>query len=271
MKSLANFLKLSFAIIYATLIICLALSCIDKTGKIRWNPADGATTKDTMIKVAVIDTGLDINDKRFKGKICEGSKDFTHTELKDTHGHGTHVAGAIVKYAGDKANYCLLILKYYSPIASGPVNFQRSLEAMKYAEEQRVNIVNYSAGGPEREPEEREVIERMRWALFIVAAGNDGVDANTGRSPTSTVNNSDKTYYPAAYGLPNVIPVGSLDAKGVRLPSSNFGPAVKVWELGTYESTLPNGRTGVMTGTSQATAVFTGKVIAGKALDALTR
>lgn len=269
MKLLGNFLRLSFVIVYLTLIICLALSCIDKTGKVRWNTSDGATLKGTMIKVAVIDTGVDITDARFKGKICEGSKDFTGTGLKDTVGHGTHVAGTIIKYAGSKVNYCLLILKFYSPIASGRVNFERSLEAIKYAGEQRANLINYSAGGPDRQPEEAEAIKALPWALFIVAAGNNGIDAVEGRDPTSE--NGAKGYFPAAYGLPNVIAVGSLDIDGKRLPTSNFGPAVKVWELGVVESTLPGGKRGILRGTSMATAVFTGKVLSGDAHEALTR
>lgn len=268
MKLLTKLLTIATFIIYGVCILGLLAGCFDGAGRLQWNTSHGATLS-AQIKVAVIDTGLDLSDPRFKGKICAGAKDFTGTGIEDTVGHGTHVAGLIKKYAGPKANYCLLILKFFTPIASGEVNFKRSLEAMKYAAEQRVNIVNYSAGGPDREPEEIDAIAAMPWALFIVAAGNGGIDAVEGRDPTSE--KGTKGYYPAAYGLSNVIPVGSLDVEGKRLPSSNFGPAVKVWELGVVESTLPHGRTGTMQGTSMAAAVLTGKVLAGGALQNLIK
>ena len=47
-----------------------------------------------------------------------------------------------------------------------------------------------------------------------------------------------------------------------RSPSSNYGKRVTQWEVGTdQKSSLPGGKTGYMSGTSQATGVATGKAL----------
>jgi subtilisin family serine protease len=221
-----------------------------------------AHAEPTMIRVAVVDTGLDLKDPRFAGRICPGSKDFSGTGIEDTHGHGTHVAGTILRYAKMRKNFCLMILKFYDAKASGSENIDNTVRAFRYAAEQRVNVVNYSAGGPDANRDEREALASMPWATIVVAAGNDNRDTVAGRDPSS----GSAGYFPAAYGLKNVIVVGALDTDGRKLPASNFGPGVRVWELGKLNGPLPGGREGIRQGTSQAAAVLTGKLLAGSAL-----
>jgi subtilisin family serine protease len=209
-----------------------------------------ASTAEATIKVAVIDTGLDLSDPRFKSVLCKtGHKDFTGTGLDDTHGHGTHVTGLIKQYAG-VADYCLVIIKFYNEFAPSKENAKNALKSMHWAVQQKVTIVNLSADGPEYEDEEFSLIKHTPFITYIVAAGNQGKEM------------PEHCRYPACYDLPNVIAVGALNAKGVRAEVSNYGYVVKVWELGEYvRSTLPNGGNGYLTGTSQATAIHTGKVI----------
>ena len=87
---------------------------------------------------------------------------------------------------------------------------------------------------------------------FVVAAGNDGKEITYKAAA-----------YPAFYSSKNVIPVGNLSKAGGRAPSSNFGSKVQAWEIGTVDSFLVGGKNGEMSGTSQATAVHTVKVIRG--------
>ena len=55
------------------------------------------TASTLPLRVAVIDTGLDLSDKRFSSRLCkEGHEDFTHTTIEDKSGHGTHVVGLIL-------------------------------------------------------------------------------------------------------------------------------------------------------------------------------
>jgi hypothetical protein len=99
-----------------------------------------------MLRVAVIDTGLDITDTRLSAHLCDnGHIDYTGEGLQDDLGHGTHVTGLIEKYAED-SNYCLVILKYYGNGASrrGGEDF---VPALREAISQHVNIVNLSSAG----------------------------------------------------------------------------------------------------------------------------
>ena len=213
------------------------------------------------LKVAVVDTGLDLKDPRFQDHICPtGHKDFTGTGLKDTHGHGTFVAGLIQKAAGDR-NYCLLIFKYFSDKNSGSQNVANETLAIKESIEQGAKIVNVSGGGPMGNNYEYLFISSAPNVKFVVAAGNDG----------KNIDLPNQKFYPASYLLKNVIPVEAIDETGTRMLTSNWGKNVKVRELGDKVlSFLPNGKEGYMSGTSMATATATGKLVA-KMLDTRDR
>lgn len=73
--------------------------------------------------------------------------------------------------------------------------------------------------------------------------------------------NSDlKPYYPADYGLPNIISVTAINPSKLVLPSSNYGVHTVDIAAPGYQilSLLPGNSYGYMTGTSQATAFVSG-------------
>ena len=91
------------------------------------------TAQAKTLRVAIVDTGLDLSDERFSEHLCpEGHKDFSASGIKDTVGHGTFIAGLIQKYAG-KGNYCFLVYKYYSENAPGFVNVENEVSALREA------------------------------------------------------------------------------------------------------------------------------------------
>lgn len=207
--------------------------------------------------VAVIDTGFKFSSNTKGVKLCQyGHKDFSsqnvfetgHTKIpvpKDLHGHGTNIAGLIHKFAGN-ANYCMVIIKFWNPEADDITNANNSAKAIKYAVSLNVNYINYSGGGPGINAIEKAAIKIHldRGGKFIAAAGNEKSDINL------------KPYYPAMYDS-RVISVGSTDEMGHRLPSSNFGSSVRRWEVGLDQEGF-----GIkLTGTSQAAAITTGKII----------
>ena len=205
----------------------------------------------TLLRIAVIDTGLDLHDPRFQDVLCSsGHKDYTSSSIADTDGHGTHVTGLIKKYAGKESvgKYCLVIYKFYKVEFTGERLMSNMLQAMSEAK-QESKIINISAGGPEYDIIEYNIIKHSKDVTYVVAAGNESYNLK-----------KDK-YYPASYNLTNMIVVGSMGRNGYRASTSNYGLPGMEWETGEKVwSTFPVGE-GVLSGTSQATAIHTGKLI----------
>jgi thermitase len=229
------------------------------------------------IVVAVIDTGIDANHPDLKanlwrspgtdGRPNSGSIygwDFVTKSANpnDIHGHGTHIAGIIGAVAnqhsgtaGVNQHVQIMPIRYYSESAPGSVNLANTIKALHYAIDNGARIINYSGGGPEYSEEEFQAMKEAEahGILIVAAAGNDH-------------HNSDEKefrYFPAAYeanGLKNIISVASIDSEDHLLPSSNWGlHSVDVAAPGEgILSTIPGGRYGKMTGTSQATAFVSG-------------
>jgi len=231
------------------------------------------------ILVAVIDTGADIShpalrenlwrnpgetgiDDQGRDKASNGVDDDgngfvddvhgwnfagNNNNLADLHGHGTHVAG-IIQSVAPKTR--MMVLKYYDPDAAGEDNLSNTVRAIRYAIKMKAKIINYSGGGTTRYPDEERAIReaQQQGILFVAAAGNE-------RS------NSDiYGFYPADYGLSNIISVTAIDESRRVLSSSNYGAhSVDIAAPGkSILSSLPGGKFGTMTGTSQATAYVSG-------------
>lgn len=222
------------------------------------------------VTVAVIDTGFDFNStwqdaqsksdsdgyRLRKPKTCkQGHTDFTGTGIKDNHGHGTHVAGVIAKFAED-ANYCLVILKYFDKEKSKKDTMEPSIKALQKAIDLRVSIINYSGGGTHKDTTECNLIKRALDIGIIVVAAAGNESSNINRHP----------YYPAMCD-DRVIIVSNTDDVGNIAAKTNFtdkrkGSRELAEEKGVdVLSLLPNNGQGVMTGTSQATPTYTGKLI----------
>lgn len=204
------------------------------------------------IVVAVIDSGVDaaVPNLCHRSHISFAKK--LPNPLVDENGHGTHIAGLISTNAGT-GDYCIVSVKYYDPAMTGLQNLQNIINAVRYAVSIKVDFINISGGGPEFSEDEFAAIEEALDAkiTLVTAAGNEHSDL-------------DKTcdFFPACYD-PRLVVVGNLQkAPEGRAPSSNYGNKVTRWEVGTdLLSTLPGGKTGRMTGTSQSAAVATGKLV----------
>lgn len=234
------------------------------------------------ITVAVIDTGVDVShpdlkqnlwvnqgeagvDSRGRDKSKNGIDDDGNGYVDDLHGwnfvnrnndltdkieHGTHIAGIISSSKGVAPSAKLMVLKYYNPKATDRENLENTILAIQYAVKMKANIINYSAGGLEKSAREEQAIREAldNKILFIAAAGNEK-------------NNSDlKGFYPADYDLDNILSVTAVDSDKKVLESSNYGAkSVDIAAPGkNIYSTIPGGKYGFMTGTSQATAFVTG-------------
>jgi subtilisin family serine protease len=208
--------------------------------------------------VAVIDTGFKFSDKTAEAKLCKfGHKNFssiTDSYLPpnmqapvpvDNHGHGTNVAGIIQEFAGN-THYCIVVIKYFDPNSKVDNNLENTIKAIRYANNIGAKYINYSGGGLLFDEREKIEVEKFldRGGRFIAAAGNEKSDI------------SEKPYYPAMYDE-RIVSVGSIEEDGTIAKYSNFGDRVSRWEYGT--NIVGFGIS--MSGTSQATATATGKII----------
>ena len=211
-------------------------------------PAKLVTNKE--ITVAVLDTGIDPNHEHIKGSLVR-FLDYSGTGKNDSHGHGTHVAG-IIKNIFPKVK--LVALKYYNPKYSGKQSLEATVKALKAAVDMNVDVINYSGGGPESSSAELAVLKEAerKGIIVVVAAGNE----------SSNIDKKSNAFYPAAYGLSNIISVSAHDENLKLIKSSNWGK--RLVDLAApgkrIKSALPKDRAGFLTGTSQATAFVTGVV-----------
>ena len=235
----------------------------NKTSSINLIDAWKKFEKKRDVVVAVIDTGIDPNHPFLKENLytLSGSAsknnygiDFSKgmkkaSEPIDTHGHGTHVSGIIKSVF---PNVKILSLKYYNKKASGKENLNSTIKALQYAVNQGVDIINYSGGGPEPDLEELRILKQaeQKGIIIIAAAGNE----------QSNIDIKKNAYFPASYGLSNIVTVTAHDKNLQILSSSNYGKkSVDITAPGfRIKSALPNRRAGFLTGTSQATAFVSG-------------
>lgn len=229
-------------------------------------------SKNKDVTVGVVDTGINFDHEFLKDNLVDknGNKankrsfgfDFSVLDRKkrtvvnetptDTHGHGTHVS-AIVKSVFPSVK--LLALKYYNPKATGQENLNATLKALRAAIDAKVDIINYSGGGPEECAEEKALLEEAnrKGILVVAAAGNESSNIDGAKS---------NAYYPASYNMPNIISVAAYNYNGKQLDliqSSNYGSlSVDIAAPGYRILSASNQDKDIMTGTSQATAFVTG-------------
>jgi len=205
----------------------------------------------SKIKIGIIDTGVDWNHyylKNFKSNLQkkEGAV--------DPIGHGTHVAGIVVKEMvnrigrGIQDRVEIISYSYVRPNSTIDKNRERLISALKQALEDDVSFLNLSFSGPNFDQEEYDLLTQLsdKGVRIFVAAGNNG--------------DSDPTY-PCAYQIDNLACVANLNGDSLDL-SSSYGPNVSMAEQGTeIYSTLPNNQFGFRTGTSMATPLALVKIL----------
>ena len=207
------------------------------------------------IKIAVLDTGCDINHICLKDRIID-YKNFTiegdKNDVTDKRGHGTHVAGII---AGNRikqgvtgvAPDCELII---CKVISSHGGFDEDIiEALEYAIEQKVDIINMSLGGAGIHKTMHDLIKKAtELGISVVCAGGNYGD---GRADTNEL------IYPGAFE--EVIEVGAVDSNNMICKFSNSNDMIDVCSYGKgITSTFPNNRYAKLDGTSQATPHVSG-------------
>jgi subtilisin family serine protease len=171
------------------------------------------------------------------------------------------VAGLINRFSKNTP-HCLVSIKFYSENGS---NVETMLQSIQYAINIKADVINISAGGTWPNLTEKLLIKRAldMGIKVVAAAGNEASNLDIQCS-----------FFPACYDR-RVVSVGNLEERSQPLwegvaeayltyPAklSNYGTYVSRWEIGSnVTSNLPGGRLGTMSGTSQAAAVATGKIV----------
>ncbi|MDQ0229321.1 S8 family peptidase [Metabacillus malikii] len=208
------------------------------------------TQSNQSIKIAIIDTGVQLNHPDLQSKLLSGY-DFVDRDNNpdDGNGHGTHVAGIAASVTNNLRGIAgIAPLASIIPVRvldnSGNGLMSDIAAGIIYAANQGAQVINLSLGGPQGASTLQSAVNYAwnRGAVIVAAAGNDGV-------PTPT--------YPANYS--NVIAVGSTDESDRKSNFSNYGRWVDVSAPGSnILSTYIGGRYAYLSGTSMASPQVAG-------------
>lgn len=205
-----------------------------------WEVTEG--TEEVII--AVIDTGVDVHHQDLKEKLLTGYNALDKsTDVTDTHGHGTHVAGIaaavtnnVAGIAGVAKQNRILPIKVLDDKGEG-TSFEVA-EGIRYAVDQGASVINLSLGDYYNS---RVLKEAVKYAydndvVLIAASGNDNVG---------------DPMYPADYK--EVFTVGAVNENRERAFFSNYGNHLDVAAPGEHiPSTFPDNHYVIMSGTSMA-------------------
>ncbi|WOV84841.1 S8 family serine peptidase [Sporosarcina jeotgali] len=207
--------------------------------------------------VAVIDSGIDRSIPDFKGRIAPGGYNFVEntSDITDTHGHGTSVSGVIASVlnnqygiTGISGPFDVSILPLKTIRGDGTGTVSMNIQAIDYAIEKHVDVINISQGGMTPSQIEKDAIRRAADAgiLIVASAGNDAEKGNP-------------IMYPAAYD--EVLSVASVNESNKHSAFSTYNEGVDLSAPGERIATNhPGGTLIYASGTS-----FSAPIVAGAA------
>lgn len=149
--------------------------------------------------VAVIDTGVSED-------YSAVNMNFTDESDEDENGHGTMVAQTIIENADGKA----IIMSLKALGAGGTGYMSDVMEAVQYAREQHVDIINMSISA-------EDTTGNSVFKSQITSAISEGIQVV---AAAGNYNTSSSYYIPA--NIDGVISVGAVDADGNKIKTSNF-------------------------------------------------
>jgi thermitase len=204
------------------------------------------------IKIAVIDSGIDLTHPAFQGALVGASDmwdwvdaDATPQDVKGTgtnhgYGHGTAVAGIILQVAPKAKIMPLRVLD-----AAGEGDTANVIAAIDYAVAHGAKVINLSLGTDYDKSLDNIIKSATKAGVFVIAASG-----NTG---------DDKITYPASDALVKgswgemSIGVGSTDLNDKKSSFSTYGDSLEMTAIGEkISSPAPGGLMGVWNGTSMA-------------------
>jgi thermitase len=213
------------------------------------------------IKVAVIDSGIDLAHPIFAGKLSASTEFWDYVGNDATpqdesggngYGHGTAVAGIILQIAPRAKILPIRVLR-----PDGTANTSNVVSAIARAVNNGANIINLSLGTGGYD---QSLMDICTWAnnqgvRIVAAAGNNG-----------QWNNMDS---PAQFSWMNqtsawTVGIGSVNANDQRSSFSSYGDGLYVYAPGeNIWSAYPGNKSANFTGTSFATPIYAGTLALG--------
>lgn len=195
------------------------------------------------VKVAVIDTGCDLDHPDLKNNLLQGKSFVDNKDPIDDHGHGTHISGII---AAENNNCGMVgiapktkIIPVKALDKSGNGAYQNIAKAIMWSADQRADFITMSLGCPSDIKDIRDAIKyaTKKGSVIFCAAGNNG--------PSSPI------MFPARYS--ETISIGSIDQNLKRSVFSCSGKELEFLCPGeNIISCVPKNNYAIMSGTSMS-------------------
>lgn len=224
-----------------------------------WN----LTTGDSAVVVAVIDTGVDLENPELQGRLTAPKSYVAGAPTADDdQGHGTHVAGIIAAAGNNQQGVAgmawevqIMPIKVLDDTGWG--DSSDVAQGIVYAVNNGADIINVSLGGPDSS---MTLLNAVTYAadngvLVVGSAGNCG-DGNFQQNGCTAEN---QAVYPAAYDE-QVFAVAATDSADIVASFSNRGDYVDIAAPGVKILSTYIGGSGYAyaSGTSQAAPFVSG-------------
>ena len=210
-----------------------------------------ATTKGLAIKVAILDTGIDLDHLDLQANIKGNVNTINPSKSgNDDNGHGTHVAGTVaavdneIGVIGTGPEIYLYAVKVLDRTGSGWLS--DLIEGLDWCINNKMKVVNMSLGSSSDNQSFHDAIIKTYQAGItqVAAAGNNGASGGA-------------ITYPAKYD--ETIAVSAIDKYDQLASFSSYGPEIDLTAPGVdINSTYNNGYYKVLSGTSMACPHVTG-------------
>ena len=210
-------------------------------------------TTGTMIKVAILDTGIDLDHPDLWRNIKGGINTLRpRKSADDDNGHGTHLAGTVAAIDNDFGvigvgpEIYLYAVKVLDKKGEGWLS--DLIDALDWCIDNKIQVINMSFGSLEGNQSFHDAIIRAHQAgiTMVASAGNNGEDSGL-------------IEYPAFY--PETIAVSAIDQYDGFASFSSYGPQIDLTAPGVnIISTYKKGFYATMYGTSMSAAHVTGTV-----------